>query len=69
VSKPFAVGAYANQRLNLAAKGKAHGRDAKTSNRTRYVVSPFMCSSTFDLGNSAVRHYRGASENVAMAEL
>src|ERR1700730_9720629 len=34
VSKPFAVGAYANQRLNLAAKGKAHGRDAKTSNRT-----------------------------------
>jgi hypothetical protein len=22
-----------------------------------------------DLGNSAVRHYRGASENVAMAEL
>ena len=28
------VGAYANQRLNLVAKGKAHGRDAKTSNRT-----------------------------------
>jgi hypothetical protein len=23
----------------------------------------------FDAGNSAVRHYRGASENVAMAEL
>jgi hypothetical protein len=34
VSKPFAVGAYANQRLNLVAKGKAHGRDVKTSNRT-----------------------------------
>ena len=33
-SKPLAVGAYANQRLNLAAQGKAHGRDAKTSNRT-----------------------------------
>jgi hypothetical protein len=25
---------YANQRLNLVANGKAHGRDAKTSNRT-----------------------------------
>src|SRR5271167_2190333 len=34
VRKPFAVGAYANQRLNLEAKGKAHGRDAKASNRT-----------------------------------
>jgi hypothetical protein len=34
VSKPFAVGAYANQRLNLAANGKACGRHAKTSNRT-----------------------------------
>ena len=28
------VGAYAYQRLNLVAKGKAHRRDAKTSNRT-----------------------------------
>ena len=34
MSKLFAVGAYANQRLNLAANGKAHGRDAKASNRT-----------------------------------
>jgi hypothetical protein len=34
VSKPFAVGAYAHQRLNLVAHGKAYGRDAKTSNRT-----------------------------------
>jgi hypothetical protein len=34
VSKPVAVGAYANQRLNLVANGKAYGRDAKTSNRT-----------------------------------
>jgi hypothetical protein len=34
VSKPVAVGAYANQRLNLAANGKVHGRNAKTSNRT-----------------------------------
>jgi hypothetical protein len=34
VSKPFAVGAYAYQRLNLATKGKAPGRDTKASNRT-----------------------------------
>ena len=27
-------GAYANLRLNFVANGKAHGRDAKTSNRT-----------------------------------
>ena len=33
-SKPFAAGAYANQRLNLAVNGKAHGRNAKASNRT-----------------------------------
>jgi len=51
VSKPFAVGAYANQRLNFAANGKAYGRNAKTSNRTWEI--------------RAVRHYRGASENVA----
>jgi hypothetical protein len=34
VSKPVGVGAYAHQRLNLEAKGKAHGRDTKASNRT-----------------------------------
>jgi hypothetical protein len=34
VSKPVALGAYANQRLNLVANGKAYGRDAETSNRT-----------------------------------
>src|SRR5229473_7944055 len=34
MSKPFAVGAYVHQRLNLAANGKAHGRNAKASNRT-----------------------------------
>jgi hypothetical protein len=28
------IGAYAYQRLNLVAKGKAHGREAKASNRT-----------------------------------
>jgi hypothetical protein len=55
VSKPVAVGAYANQRLNLAANGKVHGRNCQD-------FQP-------DLGNSAVRHDRGASENVAMAEL
>jgi hypothetical protein len=55
VSKPFGVGAYAYQRLNLVAKGKAHGRNSQG-------FKP-------DLRNSAVRHYRGASENVATAEL
>ncbi len=55
MSKPFAVGAYANQRLNLAATGKTHGRDAKTSNRT------------WEIRPSGI--IRGASENVAMAEL
>jgi hypothetical protein len=30
-------GAYANQRLNLAADGKAHRRQAKVSNRTREI--------------------------------
>ena len=49
------VGAYAYQRLSLVAEGKAHHRQAKTSNRT--------------WGNPAVRDDRGASENVAMAEL
>ena len=34
MSKPFGIGAYAYQRLNLLAKGKAYGRDAKASNRT-----------------------------------
>jgi hypothetical protein len=34
VSKPFAGGAYAHQRLNLVADGKAHRRKAKVSNRT-----------------------------------
>jgi hypothetical protein len=55
VSKAFAVGAYANQRLNLAAKGKSHGRDAKTSNLT------------WEIRPSGI--IGGASENVAMAEL
>jgi hypothetical protein len=34
MSKPFEVGAYVHQRLNLVANGKAHGRNAKASNRT-----------------------------------
>ena len=34
MSKLFDGGAYAHQRLNLGAKGKAHGRNAKASNRT-----------------------------------
>src|ERR1700745_3201225 len=55
MSKPFEVGAYVHQRLNLVANGKAHGRNAK-------AFKP-------DLGNSAVRHYRGAFENVAMVEM
>ena len=37
MSKPFEGGAYANQRLNLGANGKAHGRKAKASNRTREI--------------------------------
>ena len=55
MSKLFDGGAYAHQRLNLGTMGKAHGRNAKASNRTSR--------------NSAVRHYRGASWNVAMVEL
>jgi hypothetical protein len=34
VRKPFTAGAYAYQRLNLVADGKAHRRKAKASNRT-----------------------------------
>ena len=34
VSKSLADEAYAHQRLNLVADGKAHGRHAKASNRT-----------------------------------
>jgi hypothetical protein len=55
VSKPFGVGAYANQRFE--PRGKREGL------RTKYQgFKP-------DLGNSAVRHYRGAFENVAMVEM
>src|SRR6266849_6933262 len=55
MSKPFAVGAYAHQRLNLVANGKASGRDAKASNRT------------WEIRPSGI--IGGASRNVAMAEL
>ena len=34
MSKLFDGGAYAHQRLNHGTKGKAHGRNAKASNRT-----------------------------------
>ena len=34
MSKLFANGAYAHQRLNLGTTGKAHGRNTKASNRT-----------------------------------
>ena len=34
MSKLFEDGAYAHQRLNHGTKGKAHGRNAKASNRT-----------------------------------
>jgi integrase len=34
MSKPIGVGAYVHQRLNLVATGKAHGGNAKASNRT-----------------------------------
>ena len=37
MSKSFAGGAYANQRLNFVVNGKAHGRKAKASNRTREI--------------------------------
>ena len=40
VSKPFAGGAYAHQRLNLVGDGKAHRRKAKASNRT-WEIRPY----------------------------
>ena len=49
------VGAYAYQRLTLVADGKAHSRQAKTSNRTWEIRPSGMIG--------------GASENVALAEL
>ena len=55
VGKPAEVGVYANQRLNFAAIWE--GCSAKYQGFKRY------------LRNSTVRHYRRASENVAMAEL
>jgi len=55
VVKPREDGAYAHQHLNFISFGKVHGRKAKASNRTT--------------GNPAVRHYRGASGNVAMVEM
>src|SRR5262245_15774215 len=48
-------GAYVHQHLNFISFGKVHGRKDKASNRTT--------------GNPAVRHYRGASGNVAMVEM
>jgi len=47
------VGAYTDQRLNLAKLGRLKEERAKTPNRT--------------LGNPAVRDYRGASGNVVTA--
>ena len=55
VVKPREGGAYVHQPLNLISFGKDQGRKAKASNRTT--------------GNPAVRHYRGASGNVAMVEM
>ena len=49
------VGAYANQRLNLVANGKAHGRETKTSNRT------------WEIRPSGI--IGGAFENVALVEM
>ena len=46
------VRVYANQRLSLGEEGKAYGGKAKD-------FKP-------DRGNPAVRHYRGATGNVAM---
>jgi hypothetical protein len=34
MSKLFEDGEYVHQHLNLGTKGKAHGRNAKASNRT-----------------------------------
>src|SRR5215472_10886011 len=55
VVKPREDGAYVHQHLNFISFGKVHGRKAKALNRTT--------------GNPAVRHYRGASGNVAMVEM
>ena len=55
MSKPDVHGVDANQRLNFGATGE--GSSTKCQG-----FKP-------DLRNSAVRHYRGASENVAMVEL
>ena len=55
VVKPREDGAYVHQHLNFISFGKVHGRKARASNRT--------------MGNPAVRHYRGASGNVAMVEM
>jgi hypothetical protein len=54
VGKPERAGAYMSQRLNLSPLGR-----------------PMEESQGFkpDLGNPAVRDYRGASRNVAMVEL
>lgn len=35
--KPGKDGAYTNQRFNLSEPGKAHGRKAEVSNRTREI--------------------------------
>ena len=53
--KPREDGVYVHQHLNFITFGKVHGRKAKASNRT--------------MGNPAVRHYRGASGDVAMVEM
>ena len=53
--KPRDDGAHVHQHLNFILLGKVPGRQAKASNRT--------------MGNPAVRHYRGASGNVAVVEI
>ena len=55
VSKPFAGGVYANQRLNFVARWEG-------SPMTGQGFKPY-------LRNSAVRHYRGASGNVTLVEM
>ena len=55
MSKPVADGVYANQRLNFAANWEGSSTECQG-------LKP-------DLRNSAVRHYRGASGNVAMVEM
>jgi len=54
MSKPFEVGAYVHPALK--PRGEWEGSRTKCQG-----FKP-------DLGNSAVRHYRGAFENVAMVE-